>query len=122
MELHPVPNFRAAKQNHSSKETLMSFGISMGCLYVCRDRSGAHRFGTRVWNLTERPIDLQIRVGSLLKRAHTLKPGSSKRLKCKSIYKAYMPTAGGICVGLKRTLIGGILEYMCVSPENEVFV
>ncbi|XP_058077013.1 uncharacterized protein LOC131225495 [Magnolia sinica] len=71
------------------------FGVSMGCFYTCRDRTNVSRFGTRVWNLTERPIDLQIRVGSLLKRAHTLKPGNSKRLKCKSIYKAYMPVSGG---------------------------
>ncbi|CAN4113469.1 unnamed protein product [Withania somnifera] len=33
----------------------------------------------------------QIRVGSILKKVHTLKPGSSKRLNSKKIYKAYMP-------------------------------
>ncbi|XP_077218880.1 RING zinc finger protein [Tasmannia lanceolata] len=73
------------------------WSISMGCmcLYACRNQSKSWRLSTRVWNLTERPIDLQIRVGSLLKKAHTLKPGSSKRLKCKNIYKAYMTGFGG---------------------------
>ncbi|KAJ9551125.1 hypothetical protein OSB04_015170 [Centaurea solstitialis] len=47
--------------------------------------------GTRVWNLSDRPVELQIRVGSVLKKVHTLKPGSSKRLKSKKIYKAYVP-------------------------------
>ncbi|KAL6581802.1 hypothetical protein OROMI_005816 [Orobanche minor] len=62
------------------------------CFNGCRDHtqvSGRH--GTRFWNLTDNPIELQIRVGSTLKRVHTLKPGSSKRLKRKNIYKAYMP-------------------------------
>ncbi|KAG8370160.1 hypothetical protein BUALT_Bualt14G0088400 [Buddleja alternifolia] len=47
------------------------------------------------WNedldFSDKPIELQIRVGSILKKVHTLKPGSSKRLKSKKIYKAYIP-------------------------------
>ncbi|KAL6971446.1 hypothetical protein U1Q18_031122, partial [Sarracenia purpurea var. burkii] len=49
---------------------------------------------TRVWNLSDKPLELQIRVGSILKRVYTLKPGSSKRLQCKIIYKAYKPSGG----------------------------
>lgn len=71
-----------------------NFSTLMGCLYSCSDHTRPSRFVTRVWNLTEKPIDLQIRVGSILKKAHRLKPGGSKRLKCKSIYKAYMPSGG----------------------------
>lgn len=62
-----------------------------GCFDGCRDHSRAAGFGTRIWNLSDKPVELQIRVGSILKKIHTLKPGCSKRLKCKSIYKAYMP-------------------------------
>lgn len=59
-----------------------------GCIDHTQVSSG---FGTRIWNLSDKPVELQIRVGSILKKIHTLKPGYSKRLKCKSIYKAYMP-------------------------------
>ncbi|XP_043724851.1 uncharacterized protein LOC122671602 [Telopea speciosissima] len=75
-----------------------SFGVFSigGCIDGCVDQviktSG---FGTRIWNLTDKPLELQIRVGSILKKGYTLKPGSSKRLKCRSIYKAYMPSVGG---------------------------
>ncbi|KAM7256624.1 hypothetical protein ACFE04_012365 [Oxalis oulophora] len=72
-----------------SRFTMFSLG---GCLDDCRDRTAqSSGFGTRVYNLSDRPVELQIRVGSILKKVHTLKPGSSKRLKCKSIYKAYIP-------------------------------
>ncbi|XP_028094991.1 uncharacterized protein LOC114295017 [Camellia sinensis] len=65
------------------------------CFNGCRDHTQVSGHGTRIWNLSDKPVELQIRVGSILKRVHTLKPGSSKRLKCKSIYKAYMPSSGG---------------------------
>ncbi|CAA0839884.1 Unknown protein [Striga hermonthica] len=61
------------------------------CFNGCRDNTQVSGHGTRIWNLSNNPIELQIRVGSILKRVHTLKPGSSKRLKGKNIYKAYMP-------------------------------
>ncbi|XP_021726171.1 uncharacterized protein LOC110693327 [Chenopodium quinoa] len=62
------------------------------CISTCQDHTnGDSRQGTRVRNLSDRTIELQIRVGSILRKVHTLKPGSSKRLKSKSIYKAYMP-------------------------------
>ncbi|KAK7264520.1 hypothetical protein RJT34_32129 [Clitoria ternatea] len=73
-----------------------SFG---GCFDSCRDHTQGSGYGTRIWNLSDRPVELQIRVGSILKKIHTLKPGSSKRLKCKSIYKAYMPTRSSGSVG-----------------------
>ncbi|KAK9289060.1 hypothetical protein L1049_017531 [Liquidambar formosana] len=65
------------------------------CFNGCHDSARASGLGTRIWNLSDRPVELQIRVGSILKKGHTLKPGSSKRLKCKSIYKAYMPSRIG---------------------------
>ncbi|KMS98739.1 hypothetical protein BVRB_3g069190 [Beta vulgaris subsp. vulgaris] len=64
------------------------------CINTCQDHTNKYntsKLGTRVWNLSDRSVELQIRVGSILKKVHTLKPGSSKRLKSKSIYKAYMP-------------------------------
>ncbi|XP_050218582.1 uncharacterized protein LOC126669215 [Mercurialis annua] len=72
--------------------SIFRFGI---CFDSCRDHTQTSGFGSRIYNLSERPIELQVRVGSILKRVHTLKPGCSKRLKCKSIYKAYMPVGGG---------------------------
>lgn len=70
--------------------------FSLGsCFNGCEDHDRALGLGTRILNLSDRPIELQIRVGSILKKYHTLKPGSSKRLKCKSIYKSYMPTRNG---------------------------
>ncbi|OWM74204.1 uncharacterized protein LOC116208023 [Punica granatum] len=66
-----------------------------GCFDGCRDHAQASGgIGTRIWNLSDRPVELQIRVGSILKKVHTVKPGSSKRLKGKSIYRAYMPGGG----------------------------
>ncbi|KAL3505860.1 hypothetical protein ACH5RR_031242 [Cinchona calisaya] len=64
------------------------------CFNGCRDLTKVTGVGTRIWNVSDKAIELQIRVGSILKKAHTLKPGSSKRLKCKSIYKRYMPGKG----------------------------
>ncbi|XP_051129076.1 uncharacterized protein LOC127249988 [Andrographis paniculata] len=61
------------------------------CFNGCKDHTKVSGPGTRIWNFSDRPIELQVRVGSILKKAHTLKPGSSKRLKGKKIYKAYMP-------------------------------
>lgn len=65
------------------------------CFNGCRDHTKVSGPGTRIWNFSDKPIELQIRVGSILKKVHTLKPGSSKRLKSKNIYKAYMPGKGG---------------------------
>ncbi|XAR57192.1 hypothetical protein NMG60_11025247 [Bertholletia excelsa] len=79
----------------------------VSCFNGCRDRPQVSGLGTRIWNLSDKPVELQIRVGSILKKVHTLKPGSSKRLKCKSIYKSYMPTGGrGGEVGMR-----GLLYY-----------
>lgn len=82
--------------------SLLSFG---GCFDGCRDHTQGSGYGTRIWNLSDRPVELQIRVGSILKKIHTLKPGSSKRLKCKSIYKAYMPGRSGSVGGSLRSLL-----------------
>ncbi|XP_071729478.1 uncharacterized protein [Rutidosis leptorrhynchoides] len=65
------------------------------CFNGCRDHTQVSGIGTRVWNLSDRPVELQIRVGSILKKVHKLKPGSSKRLKSKKIYKAYVPGGDG---------------------------
>ncbi|EEF45318.1 uncharacterized protein LOC8271562 [Ricinus communis] len=78
-----------------------------GCFDGCRDHTQTSGFGSRIWNLSDRSIELQVRVGSILKKVHTLKPGSSKRLKCKSIYKAYMPggrSGSGSHGGMKSIL------------------
>lgn len=83
------------------KLSLLSLG---GCFDSCRDHTQSSGLGTRIWNLSDRPVELQIRVGSILKKVHTVKPGCSKRLKCKSIYKAYMPTINGGVVGMKSLL------------------
>ena len=82
--------------------SLRSFG---GCFDSCRDHSQGSGYGTRIWNLSDRPVELQIRVGSILKKIHTLKPGSSKRLKCKSIYKAYIPGGSGSVGGSLKSLL-----------------
>ncbi|KAI4368317.1 hypothetical protein MLD38_016890 [Melastoma candidum] len=60
-----------------------------GCLERAQAMTG---IATRIWNLSDGPVELQIRVGFILKKVHTLRPGCSKRVKGKSIYKAYMPT------------------------------
>ncbi|CAN6452848.1 unnamed protein product [Victoria cruziana] len=52
-------------------------------------------FTTRFVNYTDRAIDLQIRVGSTLKKSYTVQPGSSKKLGSKHIYNTYnMPRTG----------------------------
>ncbi|KAD4180201.1 hypothetical protein E3N88_28792 [Mikania micrantha] len=75
-------------------QTCNLFSITR-CFNGCRDHTQVSGIGTRIWNLSDRSIELQIRVGSVLKKAHTLKPGSSKRLKSKKIYKAYVPCGSG---------------------------
>ncbi|KAL5714695.1 hypothetical protein ACHQM5_016621 [Ranunculus cassubicifolius] len=74
-----------------------------GCLDGHVDCARTTGLGTRVCNLTDRPVELQVRVGSMLKKAHTLQPGSSKRLNCKTMYKSYMPSDDG-SDGMKRLL------------------
>ncbi|CAH9080557.1 unnamed protein product [Cuscuta europaea] len=64
------------------------------CFIGCQDQAGISGQATRIWNLSDRPIELQVRVGSILKKAHTLKPGSSKRLKFRNIYRSFMPGKG----------------------------
>ncbi|XP_028075240.1 uncharacterized protein LOC114277541 [Camellia sinensis] len=75
-------------------QVLGLFSLSR-CFNGCRGHTQVSRLGTRIWNLSDKPVELQIRVGSILKKIHTLQPGSSKRLKSKTIYKAYMPSHGG---------------------------
>ncbi|GLJ11101.1 hypothetical protein SUGI_0142940 [Cryptomeria japonica] len=58
-------------------------------MYICGCTSGGLK--TKVKNLTERPIDLQIRVGSILKKVYTVKPGRGKTLDCSNIYNVYAP-------------------------------
>lgn len=48
---------------------------------------------TAVRNLTDRPVEIQIRVGSILMKTYTLKPGCSKMLRRKKIYRSYAPRA-----------------------------
>ncbi|KAJ7980120.1 RING zinc finger protein [Quillaja saponaria] len=104
--MHVVSEFKVNKKKVKSfmgKMKGFSFLSLGGCFDGCRDHSQATGFGTRIWNLSDRPVELQIRVGSTLKKVQTLKPGCSKRVKCKSIYKAYMP-GGGRSVGMKSLL------------------
>lgn len=91
--MHVVLNSKVSKPFKSLSGKMPRFGIFPvgGCFDGCRDHTQGSGFGTRIWNLSDKPVELQIRVGSILKKVHTLKPGASKRLKCKSIYKAYMP-------------------------------
>lgn len=108
--MHAVFKSKMTKKLKSLSERMPGFSIFPigGCFDGCRDHSRAAGVGTRIWNLSDKPVELQIRVGSILKRIHTLKPGSSKRLKCKSIYKAYMPGRNGNngdgAVGMKSLL------------------
>ena len=76
-----------------------------GCFDCCCDHTQAYGLGTRIWNLSDRPVELQIRVGSILKKVHTLKPGSSKRVESKRIYKAYMPGRSGSNGGGLKSLL-----------------
>ena len=38
-----------------------------GCFDSCYDQTQTYGLGTRIWNLSDRPVELQIRVGSILK-------------------------------------------------------
>jgi hypothetical protein len=58
--------------------------------FICVCISGGLK--TKVTNLTERPIDLQVRVGSILKKAYTVKAGRGKTLDCRKIYMSYAPS------------------------------
>ncbi|XP_047333320.1 uncharacterized protein LOC124936842 [Impatiens glandulifera] len=92
------------------------------CLNGCGDQ--AHFVsgqGTRIWNLSDRPVELQIRVGSVLKKVHNLKPGSSKRLKCKAIYKTYMPGAGAGREGLLYYYDGTCQPYVWIHDSMRDF-
>ncbi|KAH9310513.1 hypothetical protein KI387_025548, partial [Taxus chinensis] len=47
---------------------------------------------TKVRNLTDRPLDVQIRVGVILKKAYRLKLGSSKTLRSRGdIQQVFTP-------------------------------
>lgn len=108
-----VSKFNIMSRNFESSsltEEMPRFGLLslVRCFNGCRDQTQVMGLGTRIWNLSDKPVELQIRVGSMLKKAHTLKPGSSKRLKCKSIYKAYMPNHVGSGSGTRGG--GGIIK------------
>ncbi|XP_006339404.1 uncharacterized protein [Solanum tuberosum] len=75
------------------------------CFNGCKDQAQVSSFGTRIWNFSDKSIELQIRVGSILKKVHTLKPGSSKRLNSKKIYKAYMPSNNNYYKGGVKSLL-----------------
>ncbi|KAL5541671.1 hypothetical protein UlMin_009381 [Ulmus minor] len=105
--MHVPLKSKVNKHLKSLSEKMPGFGIFQvgGCFDGCRDHSQASGLGTRIWNLNDKPVELQIRVGSILKKVHTLKPGSSKRLKCKSIYKAYMPGSNGVNGGGMKSML-----------------
>ncbi|KAI3827221.1 hypothetical protein L1987_01293 [Smallanthus sonchifolius] len=88
------------------------------CFNGCRDHTQVSGFGTRVWNLSDRPVELQIRVGSILKKVHTLKPGSSKRLKSKKIYKAYVLGGDGSVGGKGGGSAGGTRNFLYYYDET----
>ncbi|XP_061347870.1 uncharacterized protein LOC133293338 [Gastrolobium bilobum] len=95
------------KKFESLMEKVLGFSLLSlgGCFDSCCDHTQAYGLGTRIWNLSDRPVELQIRVGSILKKVHTLKPGSSKRVKSKRIYKAYMPCKSGSDSGGLKSLL-----------------
>ncbi|XP_041001014.1 uncharacterized protein LOC121246798 [Juglans microcarpa x Juglans regia] len=99
--MHVVSKSKVARNFEVLRGKMLGFSILPlgGCFDGCRDHTQGSGFGTRIWNLSDRPVELQIRVGSILKKIHALNPGCSKRLKCKSIYKAYMPGKSGTHVG-----------------------
>lgn len=92
-----LSDFMVTKHFETLRGKLAGFSIFplRGFINGCHDHTQTSGFESRDLNLSDRPIELQIRVGSILKKVHTLKPCSSKRLKCKSIYKAYMPNRSG---------------------------
>ncbi|XP_031499150.1 uncharacterized protein LOC116263553 [Nymphaea colorata] len=66
----------------------------------------ATTFTTRFVNHTDRAIDLQIRVGSTLKRSYTVQPGCSKKLGSKHIYNTYnMPNGAAMVMTFHRNEI-----------------
>ncbi|KAL5065290.1 hypothetical protein RYX36_027027 [Vicia faba] len=99
-------NKKHMKKTHSLMGKVQCFSLPSlgGCFDGCRDQAQGSGYGTRIWNLSDKPVELQIRVGSILKKIHTLKPGSSKRLKRKSIYKTYVPKSGSVGGSLKSLL------------------
>ncbi|GLJ44784.1 hypothetical protein SUGI_0942050 [Cryptomeria japonica] len=46
---------------------------------------------TKVRNLTDKPLYVQIRVGAILRKAYRVKPGCTKTLSCSSICNNYSP-------------------------------
>uniref|UniRef100_A0A2P2IPR5 Uncharacterized protein n=1 Tax=Rhizophora mucronata TaxID=61149 RepID=A0A2P2IPR5_RHIMU len=100
-----LPKFKVRERIESFRGKMPGLSIFhiRRCFDGCRDHTQTSGIGTRIWNLSDRPIELQIRVGSILKKVHTLKPGSSKRLTCRSIYKAYMP--GKVASGGMKSLL-----------------
>ena len=115
--MHVLSKLKVTKKTiESCRGKMPGFGIfpfSGGCFDGCRDHADqASGFGSRIWNLSDRPVELQIRVGSILKKVHTLKPGSSKRLKCKSIYKAYMPGKNGSSSSSGGDVINGGMKSL----------
>ncbi|KAG2727409.1 hypothetical protein I3843_01G151500 [Carya illinoinensis] len=105
--MHVAPKLKLARNLKALGGKMPGFCIFPlgGCFDGCRDHTQGSGFGTRIWNLSDRPVELQIRVGSILKKVHTLKPGSSKRLNCKSIYKAHMPCKSGNGDGGMKSLL-----------------
>ena len=93
--MHVVSKSKVTKQMMKSLSKKMPrFGSIFpvgGCFDGCRDHTQGSGLGTRIWNLSDKPVELQIRVGSILKKVYTLKPSLSKRLKCNTIDKAFMP-------------------------------
>jgi len=53
------------------------------CVYILRGLK------TKVRNLTMKPIDLHIRVGSTVKNTYTVRAGKGKNLDCIKIYMSY---------------------------------
>lgn len=96
------------------KVTLLSI---VRCFNGCKDQTQVTGIGTRIWNLSDKSIELQIRVGSILKKVHNLKPGSSKRLKCKNIYKSYMPGNKGKCSSSNGNG-GGMTSFLYYYDET----
>ncbi|XP_009616892.4 uncharacterized protein [Nicotiana tomentosiformis] len=100
-----------------SNFSLVSF---VKCFNGCKDQAQVSSFGTRIWNFSDKPIELQIRVGSILKKVHTLKAGSSKRLNSKKIYKAYMP--GGNKFGNNESGMKSLLYYYDESCHPYIWI
>lgn len=59
------------------------------CLLIFLLGSGGGGPETKIRNLTDKPVDVQIRVGSMLMKAYRLRPGRAKTLRRNSIYNKY---------------------------------